>query len=71
MNQVIQLPVARRTPSAVFVLTAWGLIAVKCLLVPWAIAYWNVPVRPAVIVAPTLVMAALVTILWLLHPAEE
>lgn len=70
MNQVIQLPAARRTRSTVFVLAAWGLIAAKCLLVPWAIAYWDVPVRPAVIVVPTLAMAALVTLLWLFHTEE-
>lgn len=71
MNQVIQLPAARRARSRAIVLAAWGAIAVKCLLVPWAIAYWNVPVRPAVIIVPTLAMAAIVTFLWLVHTEEE
>lgn len=45
----------------------WLLIAAKCVLVWWAIHRWSVPVHPAVIIVPTLMMAALATVLWLAH----
>lgn len=52
-------------------LLAWVVIVAKCLLVQWAITRWNIPVRPAVIILPTLATAALATFLWLVHPEEE
>ncbi len=50
-----------------FMAVAWMVIAVKCLLVWWAIGHWNVPVHPLWVIAPTLLFAALVTGLWLVH----
>lgn len=46
---------------------AWVVIAVKCALIWWAMVHWNVPFHPIWIVAPTLVFAALATMLWLTH----
>jgi len=50
-----------------FLLAAWLIIAAKCVAVAWAIQHWAVPVHPAWIVAPTLLMAALATVLWVAH----
>lgn len=46
---------------------AWLLIAIKCVLVWWAVGHWHMPFHPMWIVAPTLVFAALATGLWLTH----
>lgn len=50
-----------------FLGVAWAVIAVKCVLVWWAIARWQVPVHPLWIVAPTLACAALASLLWITH----
>ncbi len=50
-----------------FMMVAWVVIAVKCLLVWWAIGHWNVPVHPMWVIAPTVMFAALVTGIWLTH----
>ena len=50
-----------------FLGVAWAVIAVKCVLVWWAIAHWRVPVHPLWIVVPTLVCAALASLLWITH----
>lgn len=52
------------------VIAAWVLIALKCVLVTWAIDRWQVPIHPAWVIAPTLVFAALATLLWLTHRPE-
>ncbi len=49
---------------------AWLLIALKCLLVWWAIGHWNMPFHPMWIVGPTLAFALLATGLWLTHREE-
>jgi hypothetical protein len=49
---------------------AWSLIAVKCLLVWWAIIHWNVPFHPLWIVGPTLMFAFLATALWVNHQED-
>ena len=41
-----------------------GAILVKCALVWWAMVHWHVPFHPAWIVLPTLLFAALATMLW-------
>lgn len=42
---------------------AWGLILVKCALIPWAIQRWNVPIHPGWIVWPTLLFAGFATLI--------
>ncbi len=49
---------------------AWFIIAAKCVLVWWAIGRWQVPVHPAWVIVPTLMMAALATVLWVTHREE-
>lgn len=49
---------------------AWIAILAKCVLVWWAIGHWQVPFHPAWIVMPTLLFAALATVLWL-APHDE
>jgi hypothetical protein len=50
-----------------FMAIAWVIIAVKCIVVWWAMNRWHVPFHPLWIVGPTLVFAALASILWLTH----
>jgi len=40
----------------------WVLVIAKCLAVPWVIARWQIPVHPGWVIAPTLIFAALVTL---------
>jgi len=47
-----------------FLGAAWILILAKCELVWWAMTRWHVPFHPAWIIAPTLLLAALATVLW-------
>ena len=44
---------------------AWVLVIAKCLMVPWAIGHWHIPFGPAWIVVPTLIFAAVATLLLL------
>ena len=53
-----------------FMSLGWVLIAIKCILVWWAMVHWRVPCHPLWIVAPTVVSAGLATILWLTHKEE-
>ncbi|AOS43214.1 hypothetical protein Verru16b_00257 [Lacunisphaera limnophila] len=48
-----------------FLGVVWVVILAKCTLVWWAIGHWHVPVHPAWIVLPTLILAALATGIWL------
>ena len=50
-----------------FMGVAWLVIAVKCVVVWWAMVHWSVPFHPLWIVGPTLVFAALASGLWLTH----
>jgi hypothetical protein len=50
-----------------FMAIAWLVILAKCVLVWWAIDRWRVPFHPIWVVGPTLVFAALATLLWLSH----
>lgn len=56
-------------PSRVrwFMGLAWIVIVAKCVLVWWAMAHWRVPFHPMWIVGPTLVFAALASVLWVTH----
>ena len=68
MNLPIHVDVTQYSRRARWIMGgAWILIAVKCVLVWWAIAHWNVPIHPMWIIAPTLIFAALATALWVTH----
>ena len=54
----------RQLSSAFLILLV--LIVAKCLVVPWAIAHWSVPIHAAWVIVPTLVFAGIVTALVLL-----
>ena len=47
-----------------FLAGAWVLILAKCALISWVIDRWNVPIHPAWIIAPTLMIATLATSIW-------
>lgn len=51
-------------------LGAWILIVAKCAAIWWAIDHWQVPVHPAWIIVPTLLMAGLATFLWATHEED-
>jgi len=62
-------PIKVRQLSSAFLILlvlGWVLIVAKCLAVPWAIAYWSVPIHAAWVIVPTLVFAGIVTALVLL-----
>jgi hypothetical protein len=50
-----------------FLGVAWLLIALKCVIITWAIRSWQVPIHPLWLVLPTLMFAALATVLWVSH----
>jgi len=50
-----------------FLGVVWLVIALKCLVVGWAIPHYQVPIAPFVIIGPTLLFAAVATVLWLSH----
>jgi len=45
-----------------FLAIGWTVILVKCLAVPWVIARWRIPIHPGWVIVPTLIFAALVTV---------
>ena len=53
-----------------FMTIAWVLIAMKCVLVWWAMNHWNVPFHPLWVIGPTLMFAALVTAIWATHEED-
>ncbi len=56
-------------PRAVVVgvVVGWILIALKCTLLPSIFERWQVPVHPGWVIVPTLVFAALVTLIVAMH----
>jgi hypothetical protein len=56
-------------PDRKILLIAWIIILLKCLLTPWVIAHWAIPVAAAWIVMPTLIFAVLATWIWVVHKA--
>lgn len=50
-----------------FMISAWIAILVKCALVIWAVDRWHMPFHAAWVVVPTLIFAALATLLWVAH----
>jgi hypothetical protein len=71
MNLPMHIDIAQYPARVRWIMgVAWLIIAVKCVVVWWAIGYWNMPFHPLWIVAPTIVFAALATVLWLTHHEE-
>lgn len=62
-------PAAPKFPR--WLLVGWALILVKCLLTPWAIAHWNVPIHAGWVIWPTLVFAGFVTLVVLMRRGLE
>ncbi len=58
-------PIARNAWVERLLLAGWLVVAAKCLLVIWAIRHWSVPFDPLWVNGPTILMAALVTGLYL------
>ncbi len=58
-------PLGRSRWAERLLAAGWAAIAVKCGLVTWAIHHWSVPFDPAWVNLPTLMMAALVTFIYL------
>lgn len=54
-----------------FLAAAWLLILAKCATVCWAIDRWHVPIRPAWVVVPTLMIAVLATWIWVFARKED
>ncbi len=48
-----------------FLLGAWVLILAKCAAVAWVIDRWQVPFNAGWVIVPTLIFAAVATLLWL------
>ncbi len=64
----IHFDVEQYPPRVRFVMAAaWVLIAIKCVVVWWAVGRWHMPFHPMWIVAPTIAFAGLATWLWLTH----
>lgn len=60
-----------RTRFNAWVLGAfWGLVLTKCILAHWAIVRWDMPVSSFWVWFPTLIFAALCTIVFLAWPRE-
>jgi hypothetical protein len=53
-----------------FLGVAWVVILAKCVLVWWAMNHWHVPIHPAWVIGPTLMLAALATVLWIAPHAD-
>lgn len=71
MNSVFHLDEVRQPVwTRWLMLGAWVLILAKCAAVWWAIGHWHVPVHPAWIIVPTLLIAALATVLWVTHEED-
>jgi len=45
----------------------WVIIIMKCVAVVWLFDHYNVPVSPLWVVAPTVIFAALITVVYLLR----
>lgn len=66
--QPLHVDLAQYSPRARwFMLVAWLLVLVKCVLVWWAMLHWQIPFHPLWIVAPTLLFAALASLIWATH----
>ena len=71
MTSPVHIDIAQYSSrSRWFMAVAWMVILVKCLLAWWAIDRWQVPFHPVWIIGPTLVFAALASLLWMTHARE-
>ncbi len=57
--------IARNGWAEKLILAGWLVIAAKNFLVIWAIDHWAVPFHPYWIILPSILMAALVTVIYL------
>ncbi len=68
MHLPVHLDVEQYPPRVRLVMAvAWVLIAIKCVVVWWAVERWHMPFHPMWVIAPTLAFAALATFLWVTH----
>lgn len=53
------------TPESIWLWLSlgWMVIIVKCLMVPWVIQTWHIPIGPFWVIIPTLIFAVVVTAL--------
>jgi hypothetical protein len=58
------VPVARNPAVERLILASWLLIVVKCFVIIWVINHWAVPIHPYWIIMPTILMAALGTVVY-------
>jgi hypothetical protein len=49
------------------ILICWAIIILKCVAVVWLFDHYHVPVSPLWVIAPTVVFAALCTLVYLLR----
>jgi hypothetical protein len=49
------------------IVICWGIILLKCLGVVWLFSHYHVPVSSLWVIAPTVIFAALCTVLYLLR----
>lgn len=71
MNSTVHCNVARYPrPLRWFMGILWAVIAVKCVLVWWASAHWDLPHGPLWVLAPTHVLVIVVTAAWLTHRSD-
>jgi hypothetical protein len=66
---VEEVTVTRKTPRSrrveQLLIVGWALIAMKSVVVVWAIHRWHVPFNPLWVIAPTVMFAALCTGIYL------
>jgi membrane protein YdbS with pleckstrin-like domain len=67
MQAPLTLPAGMPRRVRLLLEICWVLIIAKCLAVPWVIAHWQIPVHPGWVIVPTLLFAALVTLLVVTH----
>ena len=62
MQTPVTLPIVVPRRMRMMLEIGWAVIIAKCLAVPWVIAHWQIPVHPGWVIVPTLLFAALVTL---------
>ncbi|HUJ43232.1 MAG TPA: hypothetical protein VLW52_06465 [Opitutaceae bacterium] len=62
MQTPVTLPIVVPRRMRMMLEVGWAVIIAKCLAVPWVIAHWQIPVHPGWVIVPTLLFAALVTL---------
>lgn len=62
--RIEQPRIARNQRSEWVLVVGWALVLAKCVLVWWACRAYSVPVHPAWVIVPTLMGAALCTVLY-------